>query len=338
MTQERSDRKNILIVGGAGFIGSHLCYELVKDNHVICVDNISTGTVENISPLLQNPNFRFIKHDITEPIDLEAYPELAPYKVAYVGIQEIYNLACPTSPKQYNTAPIPTLLANSYGVKNVLDIAAKYKSRLVHLSTSAVYGEPLQDGPIPETYWGYIDPIGPRSSYNEGKRFAESLVVHYRNTYGIDAKIIRAFNTYGPRMRLTDGRMIPDFINQALHGDPVIVYGTAEDTTTYCYITDMVEGILRVMKAKQQGPINLGSNEPVLLTDIANKVITMTGSASQLVYEEPLPFTAKQAVPDITQAKDILGWFPVVSLGEGLAATIEYMQGSTAVGFDEVKV
>ncbi len=334
----QQERKNVLIVGGAGFIGSHLCNEVIKDHNVICVDNFSTGFIENISPLLQDPHFKFIKHDIIEPLDLESFAELAPLKVPYIGVHEIYNLACPTSPKHYNVFPIETLLANSHGTKNVLDLAVKYKARLVHLSTSAIYGEPLEEGPLPESYWGYIDPIGPRSCYNEGKRFAETMVVNYRNTYAIDAKIVRVFNTYGPRMKLTDGRMIPDFINQALNNEPITVYGTETDMSTFCYITDLLEGLTRIMRSKEQGPINLGNPEQHKISNIANLIIEMTGSSSEIHYEQPLPFTAKQGIPDITFAKELLGWFPVVSPEEGLAATIEYMRGSRAVGIENVKV
>ncbi|MFA6908591.1 MAG: NAD-dependent epimerase/dehydratase family protein [Patescibacteria group bacterium] len=331
-------KRNILIIGGAGFIGSHLCFELVKQHNVICVDNFSTSTIENIAPLLENANFKFIKHDITEPLDLESYVELAPMKVPYVGIHEIYNLACPTSPKQYNAFPIDTLLANSHGTKNALDIAVKYKAKILHFSTSAVYGEPLEQGPFPETYWGYIDPLGPRSPYNEGKRFAETMVTQYRNAFGIDAKIVRIFNTYGPRMRLTDGRMIPDFISQALKNEPIGIYGTEKDISTFCYITDMIEGITRVMRSSEQGPINLGSSESLPVVDIARLVIKLAESSSDIVLEDPLPYSAKQGIPDITIAKERLGWFPVVSPEEGLTATIEYMRGSRSVSMDEVKL
>lgn len=331
-------RHNILIVGGAGFIGSHLCYELIKKHNIICVDNFSTGILENISPLLQNPRFKFIKHDMTEPLALETFSELVPLKVPYVGVQEVYNLACPTSPRHYNKYPIQTLLANSHATKNSLDIAVKYKAKFVHFSTSAIYGEPLEEGPFPETYWGYIDPIGPRSSYNEGKRFAESMVVHYRNSFGIDAKIIRVFNTYGPRMRMTDGRMIPDFIAQALNNEPITIYGDKSNKSTYCYITDLIEGLTRMIRSKEMGPLNLGNPKEHVISDVATLINTLTGATSDIIYEEQLPYTAKQGAPDITIARERLGWFPVVSLEDGLKATIEHMKGSKAVGIDEVKV
>lgn len=332
------NRRNILVVGGAGFIGSHICDELIKQHNVICVDNFSTGSLENISHLLQNPHFKFLRHDITEPLELESFSELVPLKVPYIGVHEVYNLACPTSPLHYNKYPIETLLANSHGTRNVLEIAAKYKAKVLHFSTSAIYGEPLEEGPFPEDYWGYIDPIGPRSCYNEGKRFAESLVVNYRNTYGIDAKIVRVFNTYGPRMKLTDGRMIPDLINQALQGKTVTILGDENDTSTFCYITDLIEGVFRVMRSRETGPLNLGSGEPVRLRAVAETVISIVGASIDISSEQGPAYTARQGAPDISKAKERLGWFPVVSLEEGLRQTIEYMRGSRAVGIDEVKV
>lgn len=331
------ERKNILITGGAGFVGSHLCDELIKHHKIICVDTFITGSEENINHLLKHPDFEFIKHDISEPLDLESLPELKPFKVAFQGIQEIYNLACPTSPKDYNTYPIETLLANAFGTKFALDIAVKYGAKLLHVSTSAIYGEPLEATPFPENYWGYVDPIGPRSSYNEGKRFSESLVVNYRKKHHLDAKIVRMFNTYGPRMRLTDGRMIPDFIKNALANEQLLVYGAEDDRSTYCYISDMIEGLVRMMKASELGPINLGNPETHRITDVAKLVIKLTGSHSGIRYEPHLPYTAKQGVPNIRLAKEKLGWFPVVPLEDGLVRTIDYMRGSRALNLDTLQ-
>jgi UDP-glucuronate decarboxylase len=340
MKKERPifERKNVLITGGAGFIGSHLCDRLVKDHKVICVDNFITGSEENINHLLKDPNFEFIRHDMVEPLELEKLPELKAFKVEFQGVQEVFNLACPTSPKDYNKYPIETLLANAYGTKNALDIAQKYQAKFLHLSTSSVYGEPREDVSFPENYWGYINPIGPRSCYNEGKRFAESLVMNYRNKYKFDAKIVRVFNTYGPRMKLTDGRMIPDFINQALNNQPIVIYGSKEDKGAFCYISDFIEGLVRMMKSKEFGPINLGQTKTYTYFEVAEKVINLTGSQSKIKYEAPLPYTAKQGIPNIQQAKEKLGWFPIVDLDEGLKRTTDYMKGSKVVGIEYIKI
>ncbi|MBI4426496.1 MAG: GDP-mannose 4,6-dehydratase [Candidatus Kerfeldbacteria bacterium] len=331
------ERKNILITGGAGFVGSHLCDELIKHHKVICVDNFITGAEENINHLLKHPDFEFIRHDIATPLDLEALPELRPFKVAFQGLQEVYNLACPTSPKDYNAAPIETLLANSFGTKHVLDLAVKYRAKFLHVSTSAMYGEPLEDTPFPENYWGYVDPIGPRSAYYEGKRFAESLVVNYRKKYHLDGKIVRMFNTYGPRMRLTDGRMIPDFVKSALANEPLVMYGTPDDRSTYCYISDMIEGLLRMMQSSEAGPLNLGNPEPHRIVDVAQAIIKLTNSRATVRYEPHLPYTAKQGIPNIRLAKEKLGWFPVVPLADGLQRTVDYMRGSRALTLETIQ-
>lgn len=331
------ERKNILVTGGAGFIGSHLCDELIKHHKVICVDTFITGNEENINHLLKHPDFEFIRHDMSEPLDLESLPELKPFKVAFQGIQEVYNLACPTSPKDYNTYPIETLLSNAFGTRYALDIAVKYSAKLLHVSTSAIYGEPLEATPFPENYWGYVDPIGPRSAYNEGKRFAESLVVNYRKKHHLDAKIVRMFNTYGPRMRLTDGRMIPDFVKNALANEPLVVYGQEDDQSTYCYVTDMIEGLIRMMKSSEVGPINLGNPETHQISDVAKMVLKFTNSRAAIRYESHLPYTARQGVPNIRLAKEKLGWFPVVPLNDGLARTIDYMRGSKALNLDTLQ-
>lgn len=325
------ERKNILVTGGAGFVGSHLCDELIKHHKVICVDSFITGSEENINHLLKHPDFEFVRHDMSEPFDLDELPELRPFKVAFQGIQEVYNLACPTSPKDYNAYPTETLLANAFGTKHALDIAVKYNAKFLHVSTSAIYGEPLEATPFPENYWGYVDPIGPRSAYNEGKRFSESLVVNYRKKHHIDAKLVRMFNTFGPRMRLTDGRMIPDFVKNALANESLVIYGQEDDQSTYCYITDMIEGLVRMMKSGEAGPINLGNPETHRITDVAHSVIRLTNSRSTIRYEAHLPYTAKQGVPNIRLAKEKLGWFPVVPLEDGLVRTIDYMRGSRAL-------
>lgn len=332
------ERKNVLVTGGAGFIGSHLCDELVKTAKVICIDNFLTGSEENINHLLKHPDFEFIHHDLSQPIDLEDQPELKPFQIAFQGLQEIYHLACPTSPKDYQRYPIETLLANADGTKHVLEMSRQYGATLVHVSSSAIYGDPQSGAVFPESYWGYLDPIGPRSCYNEGKRFAESLVVNYRQVYKLDLKIARLFNTYGPRMKLTDGRMIPDFVANAMRNQPVVVSGEPEDTATFCYISDMIEGLTRLMKSTEAGPINLGSPEVYRIRDVAQKTIELVGSSSSIQFEPRLPSSAKQGVPDISLAKEKLGWFPVVPVEEGLKRTIDFMKGLPAVSLDGLKV
>lgn len=332
------ERKNVLVTGGAGFIGSHLCDELIKTSKVICIDNFSTGSEENINHLLKHPDFEFIKHDLAQPIDLEALPELKPFQIAFQGLQEIYHGACPTSPRDYNRFPIETLLASADGTKHVLEMARKYDAKVVFTSSSAIYGEPLENASYPESYWGYIDPIGPRSCYNEGKRFAESLAANYHRVYQVDAKIARIFNTYGPRMKLTDGRMIPDFVANAMQGKPVTIYGEPEDTSTYCYVSDLVEGLLRLMRSNEAGPVNLGNPEVYRIVEVAKKVIELVGAGAEVAFEARLPYTARQGVPDISLAKEKLGWFPVVPLEEGLKRTIDFMKGAPSVTLESLKV
>lgn len=324
-----SGKKNVLITGGAGFIGSHLCEELVKRNHVLCLDNFSTGQESNIDHLIQNSDFEFIKHDITKPIDIDATPEGKIFKVEFQGIQEVYHLACPTSPKEYNKYPIETLLANSYGVKNALDLAVEYKAKFLFASTDAVYGEPQPNqGAFKEDYWGYVNHLGPRACYDEGKRFAETLILNYRKKFELETKIVRIANTFGPRMRLDDGRVIPDYINSALNNQPIVIYGDQSTTSTYLYISDLISGFLKMMASKESGPINIGSVDEYRLEDIVKRIRELAGSKSSVVFEAPLPYTTIQGLPDLTLAKERLGWFPMVNLEEGLEQTIEAMRAS----------
>lgn len=321
-----SGKPNILITGGAGFIGSHLADALVKDNHVIVVDNFSTGSEKNIDHLLQNSNFEFVKHDLTQPFDFKNYPELKKFKVEVQGIQEIYHLACPTSPKEYNKFPIETLTANSHATLNALEIAKKYKSKFLFLSSSAIYGDAEVEDYIKEDNPGVVNPIGPRSCYNEGKRFAESLVTNYHLMHKIDAKIARVFNTFGPRMKFDDGRMIPDFIVSALNNKDIKVFGTEESAGSYCYIDDMIEAILRLMQSEVNTPVNLGSMHKLRLVEVAKLIIQMTNSNSQVSFTPPLPYSTKQLIPDISLAKEKIDWFPIVSIEDGIAKTIEDMK------------
>jgi len=322
-------KKNILITGGAGFVGSHLSERLVEKNHVLCLDNFSTGLESNIDHLIQNPDFEFIKHDITQPVDLEKSREGQKFQVEVQGVQEIYHLACPTSPKEYNKYPIETILANSYGVKNGLDLAIKYKAKFLFASSDAVYGEPQPNQEeFKEDYFGYIDFLGPRSCYDEGKRFGETMVVNYRNKYGLETKIARVGNAFGPRMRLDDGRVVPDMVKNALDGKPVVIYGDQNTTTTFLYVKDLIDAIVKLMASGEMGPMNLSSMEKYRLEDIANKIIEITGSKSKIAFEPPAAYTHIEGVPDNSLAKEKLAWFPLVKLEDGLEETIEQMKAS----------
>ena len=330
------DKKNVLVAGGAGFIGSHVCDRLIKDHKVICVDNFISGQETNIDHLLANPNFIFIRHDLIQPIDLDKFPELKKFKVDAQGIQEIYNLACPSSTKHYEKFLIETILANSHVTRNLLEIAVKYKSKFLQASTSAVYGSPLEgQRTFEESYWGFIDPIGPRSSYNEGKRFAESLVANYRAKYNSEFKIARIFNTYGPRMKLDSGRMIPDFVNAALNNLDLEVYGQGEDISSYCYISDLIDGLTKFMDSAELGPMNLGNPDIYTIKEIVTRIIELTNSNSKINYLEKIPFLLKQSTPDIGLAKEKIGWFPVTRLEDGLKKTIEDMQGARVLTYQQ---
>jgi len=325
------ERDNILVTGGAGFIGSHLCDVLVKTAKVICVDNFSSGHEQNIHHLYDNPYFEFIKHDINQPLDLDNLPDIKHFNVKFQGIQEIYNLACPTSHKDYKEMEIETAVTNGVGTKNVLDLAVKYRAKLMHFSSSAVYGNPLNDDPIPEEYWGYVDQLAERAGYDEGKRFAETLVDVYDNKYGLNAKIIRVFNVYGTRMRLDSGRMIPDFVAHALKNKNLIIYGE-NWSDTFCYITDLIEAVVRYMKSERTIKVlNIGNPELRPLRNIAEKIVQLTGSKSQITFSEPLAHMKRPSVPEITKAKEQLGWFPIVPLAKGLNQTIQDMQSSSRI-------
>ena len=302
----------ILVTGSAGFIGSHLVDRLLQEGHsVIGMDNLITGQRANFAHLQSNPNFQFIEHDITQPLPpLPATP------------QAIINLACPASPIDYQTIPLETLWVSAMGTKNLLDLARAQKARFLHASTSEVYGDPLIH-PQTEDYWGNVNPIGPRSCYDEGKRFAESLIVNTQKIHGLDARIFRIFNTYGPRMRQNDGRVIPNFITQALSGAPLTIYGAGDQTRSFCYVTDMVDGILKILMAEKfSGPINLGNPNEITILELAKKVISLTKSSSTVAHKELPTDDPKIRQPDITKAKTELGFEPVVQLEEGLERTV----------------
>jgi len=332
--QPMFDKKNIVVTGGAGFLGSHLCDLLVQKHKVICIDNFSTGQEENIHHLLSNPNFEFVRHDLSEPLDLTALKELRVFQVPFQGIQEIYHLASPASPKDYIKMSIETLLANSHATKHVLDMAKAYGAKILLLSSGSIYGEPRGAVPFPENDWGYVDPVGPRSPYQEGKRFAEALTTAYRKRYNLDAKIVRLFNTYGPRMRLTDGRMVPEFIRAALMNQPITIHGNRQDVSTFCYVSDALEAIIRMMQSHETGPMNIGNPEQYTVYDVAQKVIALAGSRPDVRFEPPVEQTTKQGLPSIRQAREILGWFPVVPLDEGLKRTMDFMRGLRIVNLE----
>ncbi len=309
--------KNVLVTGGAGFIGSHLCEELLKENKVICVDNLSTGDCRNVEHLMGNKNFKFIEHDVSKPLSIE-------WKV-----DRIFHLASPASPVDYQRLPVETMMVNSFGTYNMLNLAKEKKSRFLLASTSEVYGDP-EEHPQKESYWGHVNPTGPRSCYDESKRFAEALVLSYSKTYGIDVRIARIFNTYGPRMRTNDGRAIPNFVTQALSKKPITVYGDGKQTRSFCYISDMVEGLIKLMGSDVKVPVNLGNPDEMKILKVAGKIIKLTGSKSEIEFKELPEDDPKQRCPDISDAKKVFGWEPEVSLEEGLKKTIEYFRSMSS--------
>lgn len=305
--------KRILITGGAGFIGSHLCERLLKEGHeVICMDNFFTGSKQNIRHLMDHPGFEVIRHDVTVP--------------ALMEVDEIYNLACPASPPHYQFDPIHTVKTSVLGALNMLGLAKRCKARILQASTSEVYGDPAIH-PQPETYWGNVNPVGIRSCYDEGKRCAETLFMDYHRVHGVDVRVIRIFNTYGPRMNPNDGRVVSNFIVQALQGEDITIYGTGQQTRSFQYVDDLVEGMVRMMAAENFcGPVNLGNPGEFTMLELAEKVIRMTGSSSKLAFR-PLPQDdPAQRKPDILLAAEKLGWKPAIPLEEGLEKTISYFR------------
>ncbi|MDD5626049.1 MAG: GDP-mannose 4,6-dehydratase [Patescibacteria group bacterium] len=324
------ERKNILVTGGAGFIGSHLCDQLITNNNVICVDDfIGGGNLNNISHLLQNPNFRFIKHDINLPINFEEFPELANFKIKIRGIQEIFHLASPTSAKNFNQLRAKSLHTNSIGTINILEMAKLYKAKVLFTSSAVVYGSRRKDNSFfKESDFGSVNFISPRACYDEGKRFAETAMMTYREMYGLDTKIVRIFRTYGPREMLFDGQMVPDFVLQAITGQPLIIYGDGNFSTSLCYVSDIIEGIVSMMDSNEIGPINLGGPEEYKLVDLANKIIEITHSQSNVEFKPPLLFMTPLGLPDISLAREKLNWLPVVGLNDGLEKLVDYVKAN----------
>jgi len=319
-----NENKNILVIGGAGFIGSLLCERLVAKNNVICLDNFSSSAEKNINHLLQLPRFEFINHDISNPIELEKVTDLAKFKINVFGISEVYNLACPTSVKNFEKLRIKTVEASTRGLINALELAVKYKAKFMQFSSSVVYGESPRDEFVTESYRGVCDMLDPRACYDEGKRYGESVVDNYRLVNGLDTKIVRIFRTYGPRMLLSDGQMMPDFILNALDNKDLVIYGNEDFRTSLCYVGDIVEGCVKIMDSTITDPVNLGSTEVFRLADVAQKIIELTGSTAKVKFETAKLFMRELALPDITFAKDNFGWFPIVTLEEGLQKTIDF--------------
>ena len=328
--QTSFSHKNILVTGGAGFIGSFLCEQLLKDGHrVICVDNFATSNAKNIDLLLQSSNFRFIRLDVNQPFDLETFPELAAFKLPFQGIQEIYHLACPTSIKQFDQYKIQTLLSSSVGTYHALELAKKYRAKILLASSSVVYGERKEGKPhVSEEETGVVDHLSPRACYDEGKRFSETMFETYRQVHGIDIRIARIFRTYGPRMPLFDGHLIPDFILNALDGKELVLFGGKEFRTSLVYVSDVVDCLFRLMDVSQDpGPTNIGSDVDHSMLEVAEKIIEMTNSTSAITEGESFVFLSELSLPRIDRAKE-LGWFPLVRLEDGLARTIEYMKAN----------
>ena len=324
-----SGKKNILITGGAGFLGSHLCDALIKKANILCIDDFTSSDQKNIDYLLRLPNFEFINHDISQLIDLEQTKEGKKFKIEFQGIQEIYHLACPTSAKNFDKLRIKTLHTNSQGMINVLEIAKKYKAKFLFTSSSVVYGPRKKEDPyFKEDYQGSVNFVSPRACYDEGKRFAETTCVTYRDVYGLDTKIVRVFRTYGSRMPLFDGQMVPDFVLQALNDKPLVIYGDERFSSSFCYVSDMVDGLIRMMELNESGPINLGHSDEILMRDIAKKIIAKTNSKSEIEFREPLLFITPLGLPDISLAKKKLGWLPLVGLEEGLEKTIKDIEAN----------
>jgi UDP-glucuronate decarboxylase len=326
--KKAGERKNILVTGGAGFIGSHLCEALVKEHNVICLDNFITSNVENIRFLMQSPNFAFLKHDLNGPIELDSLPELKKFKVNVFGIQEIYNLACPTSAKNFDNLVTETAKANSVLIKNVLDLALQYEADLVHASSAVVYGPRTSNGYTNEDYKGIVDFTSPRACYDEGKRFAESIILTYNNFYKKKFKIARVFRTYGPRLMLNDGQMLSDFIMNALDNKDLEIFGDKAFSTALCYVSDLVDGLIKLMASDLSQPVNLGSDTDILLHDVAQKIIEMVDSKSKIVHKDALDFITQLPLPDISLAKSKLGWYPLISLEAGLTKTLEYTRAN----------
>lgn len=303
--------KSILVTGGAGFLGSHLCDRLIeRGDDVICVDNFFTGRKENVRHLIGHPRFELIRHDVVHPL--------------YVEADQIYNLACPASPEAYQFNPIKTIKTSTVGMVNMLGLAKRCRARILHASTSEVYGDP-EVHPQTEDYWGHVNPLGPRSCYDEGKRVAESLCMNYHLEHGVEVRLIRIFNTYGPRMDPGDGRVISNFVTQAIRGEPLTIYGDGSQTRSFCFADDLIEGMMRMMDQDAEvGPVNLGNPVENTMLELAEAVLQAVGSSSKLTHVDLPADDPKRRCPDVTRAKSLLDWSPKVPLASGLEKTVAY--------------
>ena len=320
MTYSGHPHKQVLVTGGAGFLGSHLCEVLVEEGEdVLCLDNFYTGSRANIQHLLGKPNFELLRHDVTFPL--------------YIEVDAIYNLACPASPIHYQHDPVQTTKTSVHGAINMLGLAKRTGAKILQASTSEVYGDP-EEHPQSEHYWGHVNPIGPRSCYDEGKRCAETLFFDYRRQHNLPIKVARIFNTYGPRMHPDDGRVVSNFIVQALKGESLTIYGDGSQTRSFCYVDDLVTGLIRLMRTEDDctGPVNLGNPDEFQIKQLAERVLALVGSRSNIIYKELPQDDPQQRRPDITLAKARLNWQPSIALDEGLIRTVEYFRALLAQG------
>ena len=320
MNHSGHPRKQVLVTGGAGFLGSHLCEVLVEEGaDVLCLDNFYTGSRANVQHLLGKPNFELLRHDVTFPL--------------YIEVDEVYNLACPASPIHYQHDPVQTTKTSVHGAINMLGLAKRTGAKILQASTSEVYGDP-EEHPQPEHYWGHVNPIGPRSCYDEGKRCAETLFFDYHRQHNLPIKIARIFNTYGPRMHPDDGRVVSNFIVQALKGESLTIYGDGSQTRSFCYVDDLVAGLIRLMRTEDDctGPVNLGNPDEFQIKQLAERVLALVGSRSKIIYKELPQDDPQQRRPDITLAKAQLNWQPNIALEEGLCRTVEYFRALLAQG------
>ena len=320
MTHSGHPHKQVLVTGGAGFLGSHLCEVLVEEGEdVLCLDNFYTGSRANIQHLLGKPNFELLRHDVTFPL--------------YIEVDEVYNLACPASPIHYQHDPVQTTKTSVHGAINMLGLAKRTGAKILQASTSEVYGDP-EEHPQSEHYWGHVNPIGPRSCYDEGKRCAETLFFDYRRQHNLPIKVARIFNTYGPRMHPDDGRVVSNFIVQALKGESITIYGDGSQTRSFCYVDDLVTGLIRLMRTEDDctGPVNLGNPDEFQIKQLAERVLALVGSRSNIIYKELPQDDPQQRRPDITLAKARLNWQPSIALDDGLIRTVEYFRALLAQG------
>ena len=320
MTHSGHPHKQVLVTGGAGFLGSHLCEVLVEEGEdVLCLDNFYTGSRANIQHLLGKPNFELLRHDVTFPL--------------YIEVDEVYNLACPASPIHYQHDPVQTTKTSVHGAINMLGLAKRTGAKILQASTSEVYGDP-EEHPQSEHYWGHVNPIGPRSCYDEGKRCAETLFFDYRRQHNLPVKVARIFNTYGPRMHPDDGRVVSNFIVQALKGESLTIYGDGSQTRSFCYVDDLVTGLIRLMRTEDDctGPVNLGNPDEFQIKQLAERVLALVGSRSNIIYKELPQDDPQQRRPDITLAKARLNWQPSIALDDGLFRTVEYFRALLAQG------